>query len=383
MDTVIKYLDLQRITGRHASEIGEAIRKVVDSGRYLQGEQTEAFEEDYARYIGVRHCVTCGNGFDALALILRAYMELGEMRPGDEIIVPGNTYIATILAITESGLTPVLVEPRSDTFQIDDGLIEERITGRTRAVMLVHLYGRCGYTEKIKNICRKHRLRLLEDNAQAAGCVYQVCANADPHIKKHASSGLRTGALGDAAAHSFYPGKNLGALGDAGAITTCDGKLASVIRSLGNYGSGKKYVFERKGRNSRMDELQACVLRVKLRYLDEENKRRKDIGERYIREVKNIRIVMPGGWYADNNVFHIFPVLCRDRDMLQQYLQYQGIQTLIHYPIAPHRQQCYKEWNAMSLPVTERIHREEISVPLHQALTDEEVGRIISALNSF
>lgn len=367
----------------HASEIQEAVQEVVNSGWYLQGKQVDAFENAYARYIGTKHCITCGNGLDALMLILRAYIELGVMQAGDEIIVPANTYIATILAISENGLTPVLVEPHPETFQIDERLIEEKITEKTRAVMLVHLYGRCAYTENIKHICQKHQLKLLEDNAQAAGCIYMSPHMEDISERGHAQPHIQTGALGDAAAHSFYPGKNLGAFGDAGAITTDDAKLATVVRSLGNYGSSQKYVFDRKGRNSRMDELQAAVLGVKLRYLDDDNKRRQDIAQRYIQEIRNPQIIVPKTQYADNNIFHIFPILCKKRDTLQQYLQDKGILTLIHYPIPPHQQACYKEWNAISLPITEQIHQEELSLPLHQALTDEEVTRVISALNSF
>ena len=365
---MIPYLDLKRVTAMHADEIHAAVSQVVDSGWYLQGNAVKAFEADYAQYTGTRHCIGCGNGLDALTLILRAYMEMGVMKPGDEVIVPANTYIASILAITENRLRPVLVEPNLDTMQIDDSLIEAAITKRTRAVMIVHLYGRCAYTDKIGDICQRHRLKLIEDNAQAHGCLF---------------AGHRTGSLGDAAGHSFYPGKNLGALGDAGAVTTNDDLLAQTVRSIANYGSSHKYVFDYQGRNSRIDELQAAVLRVKLRYLDNDNRRRQSIARRYLSEVRNDRLMLPHSDDCQQNVWHIFPVLCAERDRLQQHLADCGIQTLIHYPIPPHHQTCYKEWAVLSLPVTERIHREELSIPLNQTLTDDEVDQIICALNSF
>lgn len=365
---MIKYLDLQKITSQHSEEIHHAISQVIDSGWYLQGEHIKAFEADYARYIGTRHCIGCGNGLDALTLIFRAYIEMGIMKPGDEVIVPANTYIASILAITENGLKAVLVEPRIDTMQIDDSCIEQAITERTRAIMIVHLYGRCAYTETIGNICHQYNLKLIEDNAQAHGCLFH---------------NRRTGSLGDVSGHSFYPGKNLGALGDAGAVTTDDDDLARTIRSIANYGSSRKYVFEYKGRNSRIDELQAAVLSIKLRYLDEDNARRKVIAQRYINDISNDKLTLPTTDFCTHSVLHIFPILCSQRDQLQQYLADSGIQTIIHYPIPPHQQVCYKEWNNLSLPITERIHREELSIPLNQTLSDNEVSTIIKVLNAF
>lgn len=365
---MIKYLDLKAVTNLHEEEILHAVDDVVRSGWYLRSEANERFERDYANYIGTRHCISCGNGLDSLTLILRAYKEMGVMSDGDEVIVPANTYIATILAITDNGLRPVLVEPRLDTLQIDDSLIEQAITPRTRAVMIVHLYGRCAYTERIGDLCHSYGLRLIEDNAQAHGCTYQ---------------GKRTGALGDAAGHSFYPGKNLGALGDAGGVTTDDDELADTIRALANYGSSRRYVFDMVGRNSRMDEIQAAVLDVKLKYLDEENQRRRDNAHYYIQHISNPAASVPSEDYWQNSVFHIFPLLSPRRDELKQYLLDNGVQTDIHYPIPPHKQQAYKEWNERSLPITERIHREELSLPISQVLTDEERERIVELINNF
>jgi dTDP-4-amino-4,6-dideoxygalactose transaminase len=376
---MIKYLDLKRINGLYDAEIRKAVNDVLDSGWYLKGEATRRFEQHYAEYIGTRHCIGVANGLDALTLILRAYIEMGMMQEGDEVIVPANTYIASILAITENRLVPVLVEPSPATLQIDDTRVEQAITPRTRAVMIVHLYGRCAYTDRIGEICRQHDLKLIEDNAQAHGCFYKE------NLKK-------TGSLGDAAGHSFYPGKNLGALGDAGAVTTDDDELAKTIEALGNYGSSRKYVFDYQGRNSRIDELQAAILDVKLRHLDADNQRRKDIAARYEREVSNdlVRLRLEGNETCSrslcatrDSVWHIFPVFCERRDELQNYLADNGVETQIHYPIPPHRQRCYPELHHLSLPVTEQIHREELSIPCHQAMTDHEVTCIIDLLNAF
>ncbi len=351
----------------HEDEINKAISDVVASGWYLNGTAVQRFEEHYRTYIGTQHCVSCGNGLDALHLILRAYKELGQLHGGDEIIVPANTYIATILAITENNLTPVLVEPDITTLEIDDNRIEAAITPRTRAIMLVHLYGRCAYTERIGNICKHHGIKLIEDNAQAHGCTY---------------NGKLTGSLGDAAAHSFYPGKNLGALGDAGAVTTNNLELAKAVRTLGNYGSSRKYVFDYQGKNSRMDEIQAAVLDVKLKYLDEDNARRKENAHYFEQHIKNDRITIPAALNRDN-VYHIFPILCTERDRLQEYLKENGVQTMIHYPIPPHKQKAYKEWNALSFPITERIHREELSIPCNQTMSLDDAEQIVTLLNNF
>ena len=372
---MIKYLDLKAINSLHDAELRAAVNRVMDSGWYLKGEATQQFEQHYADYIGTKYCIGCGNGLDALTLIFRAYIEMGVMAPGDEVIVPANTYIASILAITECGLKPVLVEPSIETLQIDDTLIEQAITPRTRAIMIVHLYGRCAYTDRIGDICRNHGLKLIEDNAQSHGCTYLT-----PHSPL--LTPRKTGSLGHAAAHSFYPTKNLGALGDAGAVTTDDKSLAEVIRSIGNYGSSRKYVFDYKGRNSRIDEIQAAILDVKLRYLDVENQKRKQIAALYINKVNNPLIRIP---QCDDRdcVWHIFPVLCEHRDRLQQYLKDNGVETQIHYPVPPHKQRCYSEWNHLSFPITERIHREELSIPCNQAMKNEEVDEIINLLNSF
>lgn len=383
---MIKFLDLKGITDLYADEIKLAINSVVDSGWYLQGNANKQFEADYANYIGTDHCVGVANGLDALIWIYRAYIEMGVMQPGDEVIVPANTYIASILAITENGLKPVLVEPNIETLEIDDKLIEQAITPRTKSILIVHLYGRCAYTEKIGELCRKYNLKLVEDNAQAHGCCYSI-ENGKLEIGNYESVAnsqfKRTGSIGDAAGHSFYPGKNLGALGDGGAVTTNDSELADCIRALANYGSQRKYVFRYKGRNSRLDEIQAAILSVKLRHLDDDNRRRQQIARYYYEHISNPLITMPTRLSDENNVYHIFPVLCPERDRLQQYLTENGIQTLIHYPIPPHKQECYKEWNTMNLPVTEQIHQQELSIPISQVLTDQEAREIVGILNTF
>lgn len=365
---MIKFLDLQKITSKYAEEIREAVRKVVDSGWYLQGEENKKFEDDYSRYIGVKHTVGVANGLDALIWIFRAYIEMGVMHPGDEIIVPANTYIASILAITENGLKPVLVEPELETYQIDEKRIEAALTERTRGILIVHLYGQCAYTDGIGEICRKYSLKLIEDNAQAHGCLYQ---------------GRKTGSLGDAAGHSFYPGKNLGALGDAGAVTTNDDELARTVRALANYGSIQKYVFQYTGRNSRLDEIQAAILAVKLKYLDTDVQIRRQVAQYYINNIRNPHIILPvvHDWQA--HVFHLFPIRCTDRDRLQEYLKSRDIQTIIHYPIPAHKQECYKQWNGLSFPITEQIHREELSLPISPVMTEDEIKAVVCAVNEW
>lgn len=368
---MIRFLDLAKINARHADALKAAAARVIDSGWYLQGECVAAFEKEYAEYIGSRHAVGCGNGLDALTLILQAYVEMGVMSPGDEIIVPANTYIASILAVSRAGLTPVPVEPNPATLQIDADWVEQALTPRTRAVMIVHLYGGCAYSERIAEICNKHNLKLIEDNAQAHGCRWH---------------GRRTGSLGDAAGHSFYPGKNLGALGDGGAVTTNDGELAAVVRRLANYGSEQKYIFGSKGVNSRLDELQAAVLSVKLPALDADNERRREVARRYMEGIRNPLIRFREAGADEGEVYHLFPVICDrqgDRDRLQQHLADRGVQTLIHYPVPPHRQQAYAEWSGLSFPITEHIHGSILSLPVSPVITDSEIDEVISAVNSF
>lgn len=365
---MVKLLDLQAITNMHSDEYKEAVNRVINSGWFLQGTENNNFENNYAKYIGTEHCITVANGLDALYLIMRAYKEMGIMNDGDEIIVPANTYIATIFAITKNNLIPVLVEPTWENLEIDINKIEDAITPKTKGIMIVHLYGRIAYNDKLSELCKKYHLKLMEDCAQSHGCKWK---------------GIQTGALGDAAAHSFYPGKNLGAFGDAGAVTTSDSELANVIRALANYGSQKKYVFKYVGMNSRMSEPDAAVLDVKLKYLDEDNKKRQELAAYYYENIKNPLITLPVRIPNENNVYHQFPILCERRDELQEYLTEQGIQTLIHYPIPPHKQECYKEWNNDSYPITEKIHAQELSIPMNQVITEEEAQTVVEALNSF
>ena len=365
---MVKLLDLQSITMQHGDEYKAAANRVIESGWFLQGKEIEKFEADYAQYIGTEQCVSVANGLDALYLMMRAYKELGVMHDGDEIIVPANTYIATIIGITRNNLVPVLVEPTWNNLEIDIDKIEEAVTPRTKGVLIVHLYGRVAYSEKLREICKKHNLKLMEDCAQSQGCMW---------------NGVRTGALGDAAAHSFYPGKNLGAFGDAGAVTTSDPDLAQVVRAVANYGSQKKYVFRYVGMNSRMSELDAAVLDVKLKYLDEDNAKRQELASFYYENIKNPLITLPSRIPNENNVYHQFPIFCERRDELQGYLKENGVQTLIHYPIPPHKQECYKEWNNRSYPITEKIHNQELSIPMNQVVSADEAKTVVDVLNSF
>ena len=377
----VPFLSLHDVTAMHGEEIHEAARRVIDSGWYLQGKENELFEQHYAQYIGTKYCIGCANGLDALIWIFRAYIELGVMQPGDEVIVPANTYIATIFAITENGLKPVLIEPKRETLEIDDSLIETAITPRTKAICIVHLYGRCAMTDKITALCKRHNLKLIEDNAQAHGCRF---------------NGKRTGSLGDAAGHSFYPGKNLGALGDAGAVTTDDEELANAIRALANYGSQKKYVFKYCGRNSRLDEIQATILDVKLKYLDEDIKKRQEVAAYYYDHISNPLIELPTRLSDENNVYHLFPIIvkelgkervCELRNRLHDYLESCGVGTVIHYPIAPHKQECYTKeaWNTpqLSLPITEYLADAELSIPISPCMTREQIEWVVKCVNEF
>lgn len=365
---MIKNLDLKEVTALHADEIHKAVMDTIDSGWYLHGQANVKFEKAYAKYIGTKCCVGCANGLDALTLIYRAYLEMGIMKPGDEVIVPANTYIASILSITENGLVPVFVEPDIDMLEIDDSKIEAAITEKTRSVMIVHLYGRNACSLKILDLCRRYHLKLVEDNAQAHGCQFE---------------GRMTGSLGDAAGHSFYPSKNLGALGDAGAVTTDDEELAKVIRALANYGSQRKYVFKYRGRNSRMDELQAAVLNVKLQYLEQDNLHRKEVAAYYYDNISNPFIKMPVRLSDRNNVYHLFPILCESRDRLQQYMTENGIETFIHYPIPPHKQECYMQMNSLCYPITETIHNQELSLPMGPAISMKQVAEVVRIVNSY
>lgn len=369
---MVKFLDLQAITALHGDEYKQAIDRVVDSGWFLQGEEIKRFEKSYADYIGVEECVSVASGLDALRLIVRGYKELGRLRDGDEIIVPANTYIATILAITENGLIPVLVEPTWDNLEIDIDKVEEAIGPRTRGIMTVHLYGRVAYDERLSEICRRHGLLLMEDCAQSHGCAYK---------------GRKTGALGNAAAHSFYPGKNMGAFSDAGAVTTNDASLAKVIRALANYGSERKYVFGMTGYNSRMSELDAAVLSVKLKYLDEDNRKRQQLAQFYYANIDNVLISLPRRIVDEQNVYHQFPIFCERRDELQAFLQKHDIGTMIHYPIPPHKQKCYAQeaWNIpqLHLPITERIHAQELSIPMNQVVTLSQASEVVEVMNAF
>lgn len=369
---MVKLLDLQAITMQHGDEYKAAVNRVIESGWFLQGNENKQFEDDYAKYIGTDECIAVANGLDALYLIMRAYKEMGVMQDGDEIIVPANTYIATIIGITRNNLVPVLVEPTFDNLEIDIDKIEAAITPKTKGIMIVHLYGRVAYNDKLGEICKKHNLKLMEDCAQSQGCAWK---------------GVRTGALGDAAAHSFYPGKNLGAFGDAGAVTTSDKELASVVRALANYGSQKKYVFKYVGMNSRMSEPDAAVLDVKLKYLDEDNKKRQELAAYYYENIKNPLITLPSRIADENNVYHQFPIFCERRDELQKFLADNGVQTLIHYPIPPHHQECYEKesWNTprLSLPITEKIHEQELSIPMNQVVSMEEAKIVVDVLNAF
>lgn len=383
---MIKFLDIQKITESFQPELSFAIDRVLKKGWFLLGEELQAFEKEYAEYINTKHCIGAANGLDALRLILKAYIEMGVMQEGDEVIVPANTYIASILAITDNRLIPVLAEPELNSYNIDLNHLEKHISPKTRAVMVVHLYGRACWSSELQKLAEKHDLRIIEDNAQSAGAWYYP----DSVNKK------RTGSLGHASGHSFYPGKNLGCLGDGGAITTNDDELAGVIRALANYGSSRKYVCDYQGLNSRLDEIQAAILRVKLPHLDAGNQRRHEIARYYIENIKNPYIFLPedpnqekvtgifqsGNLYL-SHVWHLFIIRHPHRDRLQQYLTEQGIQTLIHYPIPPHKQKAYKDWNNLILPLTEEIHQTVLSLPMSPVLTNEEVHKVTDVINSF
>ena len=365
----IEYLNLRQINASFEPELTKTVTEVVQSGWYLLGNKVKQFEDEFASFCGVENCIGVANGLDALTLIFNAYIELGSMNKGDEIIVPANTYIASVLAISANGLKPVFVEPDAKTFNISIEKIKSAITDKTRAILVVHLYGRMVDMPAVMAIARDKGLKVIEDSAQSQGAIFK---------------GIRSGAWGDAAGFSFYPGKNLGALGDGGAVTTNDTKLANTIRHIANYGCKEKYVNQYKGVNSRLDEIQAAVLSVKLKRLDADNARRREIAEVYNREIKNQNILLPeASEEKEEHIYHIYAIRCSKRDELQAYLLSMGVHTLIHYPIAIHQQEAYNEYKDLSLPITEAIHREELSLPLHPLMTDEEVRYVVNSINNF
>lgn len=438
---MIQFLDIQKITASFEPELSSAFSRVIKKGWFIHGEEVSTFEKEYAEYTGTKHCIGVANGLDALRLILRAYMEMGVMKEGDEVIVPANTYIASILAITENRLVPILVEPEINTYNLDISLVEQHITKRTKAIMVVHLYGQVCWSQKLEEVAQKYNLKVIEDNAQAAGAMMMAqSSERRAQEKKAKGAGLRaqgeetlrsalcalrrTGSLGDAAGHSFYPGKNLGALGDGGAVTTDDDELAGIVRAIANYGSQKKYVNEYKGLNSRLDEIQAAVLRVKLARLDADNQHRREIAQYYLDNIKHPDIILPQINGTElraqsteqkdslltthdspltshvsrlnssslrpapsalrlDHVWHLFVIRHSERDRLQKYLNDNNIQTLIHYPIPPHKQKAYSDWGSLNLPITEKIHKEVISLPISQVMTIDEAKAVVECINHF
>ena len=365
---MIPFLDLKSINAQYADELKEACSNVIDSGWYLLGEECREFEKEFTAYCGTEYCVGVSNGLDALILILRAYKEMGIMTDGDEVIVPANTYIASILAVTENNLKPILVEPDINTYLIDPQKIEEKITSKTKAILTVHLYGQTCQMDKINEIAQKYNLKVIEDSAQSHGAYF---------------GSKRSGNLGDAGGFSFYPGKNLGALGDAGAVTTNDKELAEAVKALGNYGSHKKYENLYKGINSRLDEIQAAMLRVKLKYLDAETEKRRKVAEYYINNINNEKILLPEYKTRENHVWHLFVIRTEARGTLQKYLTEKGIQTLIHYPIPPHKQNAYKEWHDEKYPISEMLHDTVLSLPISPVLAEADMENIVCAINEF
>lgn len=361
---MIKFLDLYKINERLRKEINGKITQVLDSGWYLLGEETENFEQNFAKYCGVKHCIGVANGLESLNLIIRGY----GFAQGDEIIVPANTYIASILSISENGCTPILVEPDINTYNINPDLIEKKITSKTKAIMVVHLYGQAVQMDKIWTLAKKYNLKIIEDSAQAHGAKYQ---------------NQRVGSLGDASGFSFYPGKNLGCVGDGGCVTTNDDELAQKIKALRNYGSHKKYHNVFIGINSRLDEIQAGILDIKLKFLDENNQKRKEIAKYYRKNIKNSSIILPNVYAEDAHVWHLFVVRTKQRDNFQKYLLDNEIQTIIHYPIPPHKQECYKLWNNLSYPITEEIHKSVLSLPISPVMSDDEMRKVVEVVNEY
>ena len=377
---MIKFLDLQKINAQYQEQFQQKMKLVLNKGLFVLGDEVKTFETNFADYCGAKHCIGVGNGLDALVLILKGYIQLGKLQKCDEVIVPANTYIASILAILQADLVPVLVEPRLETYNINPDLIEEKITDKTKAIVAVHLYGQLAEMEIINAIARKHNLLVIEDAAQAHGAYF---VESQKSKSESSSTTFKAGNLSHAAAFSFYPGKNLGALGDGGAITTNDEALAKVLYSLRNYGSSCKYHNEYIGINSRLDELQAAFLNVKLPHLDKDNEQRCAIAKRYLSEIKNDKITLPFWDKTNNHVFHLFVIRTNNQNHLQDYLKQNAIETLIHYPIAPHQQKAFAQWNAMSYPITEKIHNEVISLPLSPVMTNDEVDFVIQILNRY
>ena len=361
---MIKFLDLKKINNRYREEIDSRIKDILDKGWYLQGEENENFTKNFANFCGTKFALGVANGLDALNLIIKAY----GFGNGDEIIVPANTYIATILAISENGCIPILVEPDIKTYNINPDSIEEKITSKTKAIMVVHLYGQAVQMEKIWKIAKKYNLKIIEDSAQAHGAIYQE---------------NRTGNLGDASGFSFYPGKNLGCIGDGGAVTTNDEELFNKIKAIANYGSDRKYHHIYKGVNSRLDEIQAAVLDIKLNHLDSDNNKRREISKYYRENIKKSKIILPETYDEKSHVWHIFAVRTQNRDEFQKYLTEKGIQTIIHYPTPPHKQGAYKEWNNLSFPITEEIHNTILSLPISPVMTDSEIEKVVEVVNEF
>ncbi|KIC00165.1 aminotransferase [Flavobacterium sp. KMS] len=366
---MISFLDLKKINEPYKKSFQEKTETVLNNGWYILGKEVKAFEASFADYCGAKHCIGVGNGLDALILIFKAYIQLGKLQKGDEVIVPANTYIASILAILQADLVPVLVEPKLETYNLNPDLIQEKITSKTKAILVVHLYGQLAEMDAVNEIANKNNLLVVEDAAQSHGAVSnELSAMSDQN---------------SAVAYSFYPGKNLGALGDGGAITTNDSELAKILFSLRNYGSEIKYYNDFIGVNSRLDELQAAFLNVKLPNLDAENERRRIIAKRYLIEIKNKKIILPFWDFSDNHVFHLFVIRTQDRNDLQTYLLDNNVQSMIHYPVPPHKQKALPQWNKLPFPITEKMHNEVLSLPISPVLTDEEVSFIIEILNKY
>ncbi len=365
---MIKFLDLYKINQQYRQDIDKAINRVLDSGYYLLGNELRCFEENFSKYIGTKYCIGTANGLDALRLIIMAYKELRIFKEGDEIIIPANTFIASMLSISQNNLVPILVEPDLNTYNINPYLIEEKITKKTKAIMVVHLYGQVVQMDKIWKLAKKYNLKVIEDSAQAHGVSYK---------------NKKAGNLGDASGFSFYPAKNLGVLGDGGAITTNDKKLAEIVRALRNYGSEEKYVNIYKGINSRLSEIQAAILNVKLKYLDKDNNKRREVGKYFLENIKNPKIVLPKITDLNGHNFYVFVIRAKNRDKLQKYLEDNGVGSLIHYPIPPHKQKAYKEWNSLHFPITEQIHKEILSIPISPVLNKKEISKIVKTINNF